>query len=71
MTAPNIKLIYDSRNFTIVKDNLGLLWLASDQKYVAYYDKKIGKFGYNKEDMTDRAKTHFGVFKKMIRNCEI
>ena len=67
---PNIQLLYDSRNYTIIQDNIGLKWLYSSHKPIAYYDGKIKQFRIDK-GLTDREKIHFGVFKKMIKNGEI
>ena len=66
----DITIIYDSRNFTIVQDNIGLKWLYSRQKPVAYYDSKIKQFRMDK-GLTDKERVHFGVFKQMIKNGEI
>ena len=66
----NIDIIYDSRNFTIIMDNIGLKWLYSSHKPIAFYDGKVKQFRIDK-GLTDREKVHFGVFKKMIRNGEI
>ena len=67
---PNIQLLYDSRNYTIIQDNIGLKWLYSSHKPIAFYDGKVKQFRIDK-GLTDREKIHFGVFKKMIRNGEI
>ena len=66
----DITLIYDSRNYTIIQDNIGLKWLYSSQKPIAYYDDKIKQFRLGK-NLTDKNKSHIGVFKKMIKNNEI
>ena len=67
---PNIQLLYDSRNYTIIQDNIGLKWLYSSHKPIAFYDGKVKQFRIDK-GLTDREKVHFGVFKKMIKNNEI
>ena len=67
---PNITIIYDSRNYTIIQDNIGLKWLYSSSQPIAYYDSKIKQFLIGK-NLTDKNKSHFGVFKKMIKNNEI
>ena len=66
----DITIIYDSRHFTIIQDNIGLYWLYSSQKPIAYYDGKIKQFRMDK-GLTDKERVHFGVFKKMIKNGEI
>ena len=66
----DITLIYDSRNFTIIQDNIGLKWLYSSQKPIAYYDDKMKQFRIDK-GLNNRERVHFGVFKKMIKNNEI
>ena len=66
----DITLIYDSRNFTIIQDNIGLKWLYSSQKPIAYYDGKMKQFRMDK-GLTDKERVHFGVFKHMIKNSEI
>ena len=67
---PNITIIYDSRNYTILKDDIGSYWLYSSQKPIAYYDGKIKQFRIDK-CLNDRERVHFGVFKRMIKNGEI
>ena len=67
---PNIQLLYDSRNYTIIQDNNGLKWLYSSQKPIAYYDSKIKQFRIDK-GLNDKERVHFGVFKSMIKNDEI
>ena len=66
----DIQLLYDSRNYTIIQDNIGLKWLYSSQKPIAYYDSKIKQFRIDK-GLNDKERVHFGVFKKMIKNGEI
>ena len=66
----DITILYDSRNYTIIQDNIGLKWLYSSQKPIAYYDDKIKQFRMDK-NLTDKNKSHIGVFKKMIKNGEI
>ena len=66
----DITIIYDSRNYTIIQDNIGLYWLYSSQKPIAYYDSKIKQFRMDK-GLSDRELVHFGVFKSMIKNGEI
>ena len=66
----DIAILYDSRNYTIIQDNIGLKWLYSCQKPIAYYDSKIKQFRMDK-GLTDKERVHFGVFKKMIKNNEI
>lgn len=67
---PDITLIYDSRNYTIIKDNIGLLWLYSCQKPIAYYDGKMKQFRMDK-GLNDKERVYFGVFKRMVKNGEI
>ena len=66
----DMTILYDSRNYTIIMDNIGLKWLYSSHKPIAFYDGKVKQFRIDK-GLTDREKVHFGVFKKMIRNGEI
>ena len=66
----DITILYDSRHFTIIQDNIGLKWLYSNQKPIAYYDDKIKQFRIDK-GLNDKERVHFGVFKKMIKNNEI
>jgi len=66
----DITILYDSRNYTIIMDNIGLKWLYSCQKPIAYYDDKIKQFRIDK-GLNDKERVHFGVFKKMIKNNEI
>ena len=66
----DIQLLYDSRNYTIIQDNIGLKWLYSSHKPIAFYDGKVKQFRIDK-GLTDREMVHFGVFKKMIKNGEI
>ena len=66
----DITIIYDSRNYTIIIDNIGLKWLYSSQKPIAYYDSKIKQFRMDK-GLNDKERVHFGVFKRMIKNNEI
>ena len=66
----DIQLLYDSRNYTIIQDNIGLKWLYSSQKPIAYYDDKMKQFRIDK-GLNDKERVHFGVFKKMIKNGEV
>lgn len=66
---PNITIIYDSRNYTIIQDDIGLKWLYSSQKPIVCYDDKIKQFRIDK-GLNDKERVHFGVFKKMIKNGE-
>lgn len=66
----DIQLLYDSRNYTIIQDNIGLKWLYSSSQPIAYYDSKMKQFRMGK-NLTDKNKSHLGVFKKMIKNNEI
>ena len=66
----DIQLLYDSRNYTIIQDNIGLKWLYSSQKPIAYYDSKMKQFRMDK-GLNDKERVHIGVFKKMIKNSEI
>ena len=66
----DITIIYDSRNYTIIQDNIGLKWLYSSQKPIVCYDSKMKQFLIGK-NLTDKNKSHIGVFKKMIKNGEI
>ena len=61
----NIELIYDSRNFTIIKDNLtGYIWLYSHQKPIAYYyDGKV----YIERNIDSKGLTHIGIFKQRFK----
>ena len=65
----NITLIYDSRNFTIIRDDITkYIWLYSHQKPIAYYDN--GKV-YICKNLDNRHLTHVGVFKKKLKNNEL
>ena len=66
----DITILYDSRHYTIIQDNIGLKWLYSNSQPIAYYDEKIRQFRLGK-NLTDKNKSHIGVFKKMIKNNEI
>ena len=66
----DITILYDSRHFTIIQDNIGLKWLYSSYQPIAYYDSKMKQFLIGK-NLTDKNKSHIGVFKKMIKNGEI
>ena len=66
----DMTILYDSRNFTIIMDNIGLKWLYSSSQPIAYYDSKMKQFRIDK-GLNDRERVHFGVFKKMIKNEEI
>ena len=66
----DITILYDSRNYTIIQDNIGLKWLYSSQKPIAYYDSKINQFLIDK-GLNDKERVHLGVFKRMIKNSEI
>ena len=66
----DITILYDSRNYTIIQDNIGLKWLYSSSQPIAYYDSKIKQFRIDK-GLNDKERVHFGVFKKMIKNNEI
>lgn len=70
LIKPNIKLLHESANMTILQDNIGLVWLYSDKKPIAYYDFKIGKIFKDKE-LNNRQNVHCGVFKKKIKNNEL
>ena len=65
-----ITILYDSRHFTIIQDNIGLKWLYSSSQPIAYYDDKIKQFRMDK-NLTDKNKSHIGVFKKMIKSDRI
>ena len=66
----DITILYDSRNYTIIQDNIGLKWLYSSSHPIACYDDKMKQFRLGK-NLTDKNKSHIGVFKKMIKNNEI
>ena len=66
----DITILYDSRHFTIIQDNIGLKWLYSNSQPIAYYDDKMKQFRMDK-GLNDKERVHFGVFKKMIKNSEI
>lgn len=61
----NIDIIYDSRNFTIIKDNqTSYVWLYSNQQPVAYMsDDKI----YITKNINEKQKTHIGIFRKRFK----
>ena len=63
----NIDILYDSRNYTIIKDNVTkYVWLYSYQKPIAYLDdnKKL-HFGCT-NNWTQTNKFHFSNFKKFL-----
>ena len=66
----DITILYDSRHFTIIQDNIGLKWLYSSSKPIVCYDSKMKQFRMDK-GLNDKERVHFGVFKKMIKNGEI
>ena len=66
----DMTIIYDSHNFTIIQDNIGLKWLYSCHKPIAYYDGKMKQFRIDK-GLNNKERVHFGVFKSMIKNGEI
>ena len=70
MTPPNCTIVYDSVNFTVIRDNMGILWLSSGRKYVACYDKGLNKVLCCK-GLTDKEKSHIGIFKKKLKNNEL
>ena len=61
-----ITILYDSVNFSIIKDNItGYIWLYSDRKPIAYFDcigRKLMRY-----DKTGRESSHIGVFKKKLK----
>ena len=63
---PKITILYDSVNFSIIKDNItGYIWLYSDRKPIAYFDcigHKLMRY-----DKTDKQSSHIGVFKKKLK----
>ena len=66
----NIEILYDSKNFTIVKDNITqYIWLYSHKKPICYYDG-LDFFSF-KNGLDCKQLTHIGVFKKKLKNNEI
>ena len=64
---PKITILYDSTNFSIIKDNItGYVWLYSDRKPIAYFDVIGRKF--RRYDKTDRESSHIGAFKKKLKD---
>ena len=63
----NIDIIYDSVNFSIIKDRVThYIWLYSDRKPIAYFDTDRNKI--IRYDKTSRQTTHIGVFKKRLKD---
>ena len=64
----NIKILYDSRNYTIVHDTLtNIVWLYSYQKPIAYFDIKNVKIEMiDKSNWTQTNKFHFSNWKKFL-----
>ena len=59
----NIKIIYDSRNYTLIKDNTtNYIWLYSYREPIAYFD---GRF-HIVDNLTRGNKFHFSNFKKFF-----
>jgi hypothetical protein len=65
----DIKIIYDSRNYTIIKDlKTDYVWLYSFQKPIAYYNKN--KIRISNSDLTQTDKFHLKNFKKVLDNMK-
>ena len=64
----NIEILYDSRNYTIIKDNMTkYVWLYSYQKPIAYFDTVELRIHFkNTEVWTQTNKFHFSNFKKFL-----
>ena len=63
----NIDILYDSRNYTIIRDNLTKwVWLYSYQQPIAFLDdnKKIHFSGIS--NWTQTNKMHFASWKKFL-----
>lgn len=64
-----ISILFDSVNFTIIKDNqTGYIWLYSHKKPIAYYDKEKVMIC---KGVDDKGKNHISVFKKKLKNNEL
>ena len=64
----NIKIIYDSRNYTIIRDNVtNYIWLYSYREPIAYFDG-LFHFANNDNILTRGDKFHFSNFKKFFEN---
>lgn len=64
----NIEILYDSRNYTIIKDNLtNFIWLYSYQKPIAYFDVNRFKVHFgDRINWTQTNKFHFANWKKFL-----
>ena len=64
----NIDILYDSRNYTILKHN-SFIYCYSYQNVVAYYD---GETVHSRpcEELTQTNKKHINLFKKLIESKE-
>lgn len=63
----NITILYDSRNNTIIKDNITkYIWLYSYRKPIAYLDSNFKIHILDKSKLTQSDKLHFSNFKKFI-----
>lgn len=65
----NIDILYDSRNYTIIRDTTNNnIWLYSYQKPIAYFDARDFKIRFsNKENWTQTNKFHFSNWKKFLK----
>lgn len=62
----NIDIIYSSKNYTIIRDNMTrYIWLYSYGKPIVYYNG-ILHFNSNNGNMTQSTKNHFTFFKKLL-----
>lgn len=60
----DIDVIYDSRNFTILKHDSNI-YCYSYQNVVSYYD---GKNIHSRNELTQTNKKHIGLFKNYIES---
>ena len=65
----DIDILYDSRNYTIIRDNLTKqIWLYSYQRPIAMYDTKNCKlFHGDKSKWTQTNKFHFANWKDYLK----
>lgn len=67
----NITLLFDSKGFTIIKDNLtNNIHLYSDRRPIAYFNLNEKKL-YRAKWLDVRKENHIGVFKKKLKNNEL
>ena len=63
----NIKILYDSRNYTIIKDNItNYVWLYSYQEPIAYIDDGHKLHFSGMKNWTQTNKMHFANWKKFL-----